>query len=243
VAGLFPKWMNALPTVAAATALGGVTAVVVGGWYYLTPDFFEVGYMPEQPGGGFNHQIHVGQLGMDCRYCHTHVEESYHSNVPTVSTCMGCHSENKLAKLGPVEDNSVHRQKTNFIREAYASNESIEWRRIHYVPDYAHFPHAVHVHAGISCYSCHGSIPGMPVVYQAESLSMGWCLDCHREPEQHLGPQDKVTDLMWWEENWASKPVDQRSYTDPVTGEVFTPQKLLQQLTDAPPQHCAACHY
>ncbi len=228
--GLFPKWMNAIPTLGALAGAGGLVSVVGGGWYWLTPDFWEVGYMPEQPGSGFNHQIHAGKLGLDCRYCHTHVEESSFANVPSVSTCIGCHSEGKL-------DSLVDPKKVEFVRAAYAEDSSIEWRKIHVVPDYAHFPHHVHVAAGVSCFSCHGQIRGMPVVFQAESLAMGWCLDCHRNPEQNLVPPEKVTDLIWVEQEWFSKPVEERAHQG------LTPSQLVESLERNPPQHCAACHY
>ncbi|MEM7622338.1 MAG: cytochrome c3 family protein [Planctomycetota bacterium] len=238
MAGLFPSWMNALPTVGAIAAGGGGLVAVSGTWYWATPDFFEVGYMPEQPGSGFNHQLHAGELGIDCRYCHTHVEESSHSNVPSVSTCYGCHSPEKLkVSVGDGVAAGLHNQKVAFIRDAYASDEPIEWKRIHLVPDYAHFPHHVHVKAGVSCYSCHGQIIGMPVVYQAESLSMGWCLDCHRNPEAHLVPPDQVTNLLWVENEWFTQPESERQHNG------LTPEALVAQLRDTPPQHCAACHY
>lgn len=241
MSSLFPKWMNAIPTLGALAGAGGLISVVAGGWYWLTPDFFEVGYMPQQPGGGFNHQIHAGTLGIDCRYCHTHVEESAHANVPSVSVCYGCHSEGKINTVAP--------EKVQFIRTAYAEDSTIEWRNVHVVPDYAHFPHHVHVAAGVSCYSCHGQIRGMPVVFQAESLSMGWCLDCHRDSSttarggnregtgSNLVPPEKVTDLIWVEQEWMSKPLEERNYNGQ------TPQTLLESLERNPPQHCAACHY
>ena len=222
--------MNVLPTAGAVAGGVGFLTVVVGTWYYATPDFFEVGYMPQQPGEGFNHQLHAGQLGIDCRYCHTNVEKSPHSNVPAVSTCMGCHTEQRLSNW------ELH--KVEWVRTAYAEDESIPWRRVHKLPDYVRkFPHHVHVNAGISCYSCHGQIMGMPEVYQAHSLSMGWCLDCHREPEAHMVPKDQVTDLAWVEREWMSVPVSERSY------EGVTPERLLSSLRDAPPQNCGACHH
>ncbi len=231
MAGLFPKWMNALPTLGALAGVGGLVSVVAGGWYWLTPDFWEVGFMPAQPGSGFNHQIHAGTLGIDCRYCHTHVEDSKHSNVPSVATCWGCHSEGKISA------DRVPDAKVQFIRTAYASGETIPWENIHVVPDYANFPHHVHVAAGVSCYSCHGQIRGMPVVYQAESLAMGWCLDCHRNPEENLVPPEMVTDLIWAEQEWFSKPVGERVHNGQ------TPEMLVKELRENPPQHCAACHY
>ena len=235
MANLFPKWMNLLPTVGALAAGGGVTTAVAGTWYWATPDFWEVGYMPEQPGSGFNHQIHAGKLGMDCRYCHTNVEKSPHANVPTVRTCMGCHSENKLGNLfDPVE-------RVDFVRDAYAADESIPWRKIHHLPGYVgQFPHHMHVAAGVSCYSCHGQITAMPVVAQQESLGMGWCLDCHRNPEEAIVPPDKVTDLAWVEEHLKARAAG-------VEGIPTEAQAILDRVTssvnEGGPQNCGACHH
>lgn len=223
--------MNALPTVGAIVALGGFVSVVGAVTYYFTPKFWEVGYMPEQPSTGFNHRIHAGKLGMDCRYCHSNVETSKIANVPTVSVCYGCHQQ------GHVSDDIVAPEKVAFVREAHAGDASIPWLNVHVLPDYVQFPHHVHVKAGVSCYSCHGQIMGMPVVYQAEPLSMKWCLDCHRDPGQSLVPPEKVTDLAWVEQEWLSRPVGERAHAG------LTPELLLQTLERDPPEHCAACHY
>lgn len=229
MSALFPKWMNVLPTVAALGAVGGLVTAVVGTWYYATPDFFKVGYMPKQPFAGFNHQIHAGKLGMDCRYCHTKVEKSYEANIPNVATCYGCHAENRLAAW-PTQD-------VKWVREAYAKDESIPWRRVHKVPDYVHnFPHHAHINAGISCYSCHGQITGMPVVFQAEGMGMKWCLDCHRAPEKHIVPRDKVTQLQWVEQHLADRAAGK---SDPSVNV----DSLLTHLSEHPPENCGACHY
>lgn len=231
---LFPKWTNFLPTVAALGAVGGLVTAVAGAWYYLTPDFYKVGYMPTQPGGGFNHQLHAGKLGMDCRYCHTKVEKSYEANIPNVATCYGCHSDNKLALLSTSE---THKTRTAFIREAYAKDESIPWRRVHKVPDYVHnFPHHAHLNAGISCYSCHGQITAMPVVYQAKGLGMGFCLECHRNPEKYVVPKDKLTQLQWVEANLTQR-------AEGVKDPAVNVDALLSNLEKRPPQNCGACHY
>jgi hypothetical protein len=233
VSVLFPKWTNVLPTVFAVGALGGAVAAIGGFWYYATPKFWRVGYMPTQPGGGFNHQLHVGKLGMDCRYCHTKVEKSYEANIPNVATCYGCHSDGKLSKL---TEDPVHKEKTEFIRTAYAQDASIPWRRVHKVPDYVHnFPHHVHVNAGISCYSCHGRIDTMPVVFHAESLSMSWCLDCHRAPEDKVIPKDKITNLAW-----VQNELKERKAGKAMSVEA---QQVLDALQKAPPENCGACHY
>lgn len=219
--------MNMLPTVGALGAFGGLLAVTWGTWYYATPDFFEVGYMPTQPGGGFNHQLHAGELGIDCRYCHHDIERSPEANIPPVSTCIGCHQENKLAGW---EGHNV-----TFIREAYAADESVEWRRVHKLPDYVrNFPHHVHIKSGVSCYSCHGQIMGMPVVYQAEGLGMGWCLDCHRNYEENLVPPDMVTDLDAVEQEMAARARGESS---------MDLEALAASIRRDPPQTCGACHH
>ncbi|VAX42128.1 Molybdopterin oxidoreductase subunit, predicted; chaperone protein HtpG [hydrothermal vent metagenome] len=227
---IFPKWMNALPTLGALGAVGGAVVVVLGGWYWATPDFFEVGYSPVQPGSGFNHQVHVGKLGMDCRYCHTNVEESPEANIPPVSTCNSCHGENRVSPAISTASDA----KVLFIREAYAEDKSIEWRRVHKLPDYVrNFPHDVHVTAGVSCFSCHGQVMAMPQVYQKEGLGMGWCLDCHRHPEKALVPPDKVTDLLW-----VQGELEARAKGEGTTNT----EALRSQLWDSPPQTCGACH-
>lgn len=235
---LFPKWMNAFPTIAALAGVGGLTTAVAGFWYYATPKFWEVGYMPAQPGAGFNHQIHAGRLGMDCRYCHSNVERSAEANIPSASVCFGCHAEARLAKLAQSE---VHRERTGFVREAYAGDASIPWTRVHKLPDYVrNFPHDVHVSAGVSCFSCHGQILSMPVVFQSQSISMSWCLDCHRSvrerPEEVLVPRDKVTNLVWVEEHLKQARQDPGKHRPAA-------RLILESLKDAPPENCGACHY
>lgn len=237
---MFPRWMNQLPPVLFGGALSTLVVVIAFVWYYFTPKFWVVGYMPTQPGGGFSHEIHVGMLGMDCRYCHTHVETSYHANVPDVSTCMNCHADGRLnaditARIDP---------KIQFVRDAYAADASIEWRRVHKVPDYARFPHHVHVNAGISCYSCHGQIGRMEVVHQAEPMSMGWCLDCHRggvvdnlvDAHGVLGEPQPVTHLFDVEELLLDK-AQQAERGRRLLGNLQ--EKGLHLL----PENCGACHY
>lgn len=211
----------------AAGFVCSATLVVGAAWYYFTPKYWAVGYMPTQPDGGFNHQIHAGRLGLDCRYCHTKVEESSEANIPNVATCYGCHAEDRLK----VYNDEKHKQKTEFIRLAYAADEAPLWRRVHKVPDYVrNFPHNTHLNAGISCISCHGNIARMPVVYQHEPLSMSWCLDCHRNPEEHLVPKDKITRLFEVEAMTPEQKLTQ--------GAKFYEERRL-----AAPENCGACHY
>lgn len=229
---IFGKWMNVLPTAGAFGAVGGLCTVVAGFWYYATPSFFAVGYMPKQPGGGFNHQLHAGKLGMDCRYCHTKVEVSAEANIPNVATCNGCHAE------GHVQLTDIQQEKTKFIRDAFAADQPIEWRRVHKLPDYVrNFPHDVHVNAGVSCFSCHGQMASQPEVWQQHSMSMGWCLTCHREtpdtPEKNLVPRDKVTDLIWVEQHLKSG----------ASAAGFDARQVFESLKMSPPTNCGACHY
>lgn len=122
-----------------------------------------------------------------------------------------------------------------FVRDAYHEDRSIEWRRIHKLPDYVrNFPHHVHIKAGVSCYSCHGQILGMPVVFQSQPLSMGWCLACHADPEPHLVPPEKVTQLVW---------VEQEMNTRRRGGSTVDTATLLEAIHRAPPDECGACHH
>jgi hypothetical protein len=228
--------MNTLPSVGALGAVGGLCAVVGGFWYWATPKFFEVGYMPIQPGGGFNHQLHAGKLGLDCRYCHTKIEKSPEANIPNVATCYGCHAD------GHVQLPDAQMERTKFIRDAYAADESIPWRRVHKLPDYVrNFPHNVHINAGVSCFLCHGQITSFPEVFQRQPLSMGWCLECHRSapdaPETKLVPKEKVTDLYWVESHF--KGDDKNA--PPVAG--FDARAVAKSLNLSPPTNCGACHY
>ncbi|WP_244420459.1 cytochrome c3 family protein [Isosphaera pallida] len=203
-----------------AAALVGLilTALSVVGftYYYAMPSYTRVGYAPTQP-VAFSHKIHAGQLGMDCRYCHTHVEESPHSNVPTSQVCQSCHTQIKANSPLLAE-----------VRQSWATGEAIEWERIHKVPEYVYFNHSIHVKRGVSCVSCHGKINEMTVVYHDQPLSMGWCLECHRNPENHLRPVGEVYNLDWV----------------PPTGE--TQQNIGKELAELArinaPQHCGGCH-
>jgi hypothetical protein len=140
----------------------------------------------------FSHQHHNGVLGIDCRYCHTAVEHSSFAGIPPTKTCMNCHSQIWVGSkmLEPV-------------RESYASGESLHWRRVYNLPGFVYFDHSIHVQKGIGCASCHGRVDQMPFTYQAPSLLMEWCLDCHRRPEQRIRPREEVFNMKY------SEPPDQ----------------------------------
>lgn len=161
--------------------MGGIVSFAV--YYYFGPAYARVGYQPVQP-VSFSHAIHADQLGLDCRYCHDGVEESWFSNIPSSSTCMNCHSQ--ILPESP---------KLELVRDSYATGKPIEWVQIHKTPDYVYFNHAVHVNRGVSCVHCHGEVHKMDEVKHAKSFSMGFCLDCHRAPEEKLRDPKDVYNL------------------------------------------------
>jgi hypothetical protein len=185
MSAIFPKWTNRLPVMIITGALLVGTAVTAGVWYYFTPKYTRVGYQPVQP-VPFSHATHAGQLGIDCRYCHTGVEKSWFSNIPASSTCMNCHTI--VLKDDP---------RLALVRESAASGRPIPWVQIHKLPDFAYFNHSVHVNRGVSCVECHGRVDKMDEVYHAQPFGMSFCLECHRHPELKLRDPDKITDLAW----------------------------------------------
>ncbi len=182
MAQLFPKWMNRVPGFLVLGALGGALATPLLGWYFLSPSFTDVGYQPEQP-IPFSHRLHVGELKVDCRYCHRSVEVSAVASLPSTQTCLNCHRllGNSVASLQP-------------LFESEELNVALRWIRIHKTPEYAYFDHSLHLAGGIGCVSCHGNLGEMDRVHQAKPLSMGWCLDCHRHPEKNVRPPEMLTD-------------------------------------------------
>ncbi len=180
---IFPKWTNRLPLKIAIGALLIGGAVSAGVNYYFTPKYTRVGYQPIQP-VSFSHEIHAGQLGMDCRYCHDGVEKSWYSNVPTASVCMNCH--NQVLKDSP---------KLELVRESALSGKPIPWVQIHKTPDYVYFNHAVHVNRGVSCVKCHGQVNHMDEVRHEKPFSMSFCLECHRDPAKHIRDPKDVYNL------------------------------------------------
>ena len=221
MSAIFPKWTNRLPLM---IIIGGglmATAVTAGVWYYFTPKYFRVGYQPIQP-VSFSHNIHAGQLGIDCRYCHSAVEKSWFSNIPSSSTCMNCH--NQVLKDDP---------RLALVRESAASGKPIPWVQIHRVPDFVYFNHSVHVTRGISCVECHGRIDKMDEVYHAKPLSMSFCLDCHRDPAAKVRPLDKITDLSWTPSADPAVALEKQK----AFGEKFVHDFRVESL-----QNCSACH-
>lgn len=134
----------------------------------------------------FSHEHHVGKIGLDCRYCHQGVETSASAGLPATEVCMTCHSQlfTDAKMLAPV-------------RQSLATGIPIQWQRVHNLPDYVYFNHAVHINNGVGCESCHGRVDQMPLTWQQQPLTMQWCLGCHRDPGPNLRPQSDIFTMGW----------------------------------------------
>lgn len=193
---------------------------ILGGLLWTTlaaarsPWVTQAGVAREQP-IPFSHQHHVGGMGLDCRYCHTTVESSAYAGIPPTKTCMNCHSQvwSDSATLEPV-------------RESFRSGRSIEWVRVHDLPDFVYFDHSAHVNKGVGCTTCHGAVDKMPLMMQEASLQMEWCLGCHRAPERFLRPKEEVFSVAW------QPPADQ----------LEAGRKLAQRYGVHPRTSCSTCH-
>jgi len=174
----------------------------------------QAGVAREQP-VQFSHAHHVGDDGIDCRYCHTSVEASAFANIPPTKTCMNCHSQiwNTSPTLEPV-------------RESFRSDRSIAWTRVHDLPDFVYFDHSIHVNKGVGCETCHGRVDKMPLTWQRASLQMEWCLDCHRHPERYVRPREAVFEMGY------EPPADQETL-----GPRLVKEYKIQSLTS-----CSTCH-
>ena len=190
-------------------ALGWVLAVWSRSSYATNADVVRVQPVP------FSHEHHVRGLGIDCRYCHTSVEDSAFAGIPPTKTCMNCHSQIWLgsAMLEPV-------------RESYRTGKSIEWERVHRLADFVYFDHSIHVQKGVGCATCHGPVERMPLMWQHGSLLMEWCLDCHRQPERYVRPRGEVFNMDW------QPPSDQLN-----KGREFVERYHIRSLTS-----CSTCH-
>jgi hypothetical protein len=201
----------------ALSALAGLAVLGLGWWFFFPRTNYarHVGWQVEQlvP---FSHEHHVAGLGIDCRFCHTSVEVSSTAGLPPTYTCMTCHSQiwTNAEMLAP-------------IRHSLAENKPMVWNRVNDLPDYVYFNHSIHIAKGVGCSSCHGPVDRMPLTYKAKTLTMGFCLECHRDPGPNLRPRDQIYNTEW-----------QRSESTP------SPEALMAEyhiggrdLTD-----CSICH-
>ncbi len=213
---IFPRWVDHLNRLVILLIAGGGIYAIVLILYATSPQATTVGYQPAQP-VPYSHQLHTGELGMDCRYCHQGVETGAKALIPPTQTCMNCHLKiwPDSPKLAPV-------------RESYATGKPVEWIRIHDLPDFVYFDHSAHVNNGIGCATCHGRVDKMDEtgVFQALPLNMGWCLDCHRQPEKFLRPKEFITVMDW----------------QPSEDQLELGQRLRKEYNVNPSTDCSTCH-
>jgi hypothetical protein len=183
---VFPRSANAI---ARMSLIGLLSVVALVAWIVFTlmrsswvtkqDEFVE---QPIQ----FSHAHHVGGEGIDCRYCHTSVEKSSFAGIPPTKTCMNCHSV--LFSDAPILEP---------VRASFRDDKPLTWIRVNDLPDFVYFNHQIHVKQGVGCATCHGPVDKMPLMYQARSLQMEWCLDCHRAPEKYLRPRSEITNMAY----------------------------------------------
>jgi hypothetical protein len=210
-------------TISKVTIFGFILFLAALGWLValLTRSAYATGVevAVDQP-VPFSHQHHVGGLGIDCRYCHTSVEDSSFAGIPPTKTCMNCHSQiwANNSTLKPV-------------RESYRDNRSIAWNRVHNLADFVYFNHGIHVHKGIGCSTCHGRVDQMPLTWKANTLYMEWCLDCHRHPEGQVRPREEIFNMEW------VPPPDQVERGWKLLESYKIDGRTIKRLTD-----CSTCH-
>jgi Cytochrome c7 and related cytochrome c len=212
---IFHPSTNTISKVSIFGALFIIAAIIwVAYGINSSPYVNQAGVAREQP-VQFSHAHHVGGIGIDCRYCHTSVEDSAFAGIPPTKTCMNCHSQIWLntSYLEPV-------------RESFRTGKSLEWTRVNDLPDFAYFNHSIHISKGIGCDTCHGKVNKMPLMWQQSSLQMEWCLNCHRHPEKYVRPRDQVFDMDY------EPPANQTEL-----GIKLVKEYKIQRLTN-----CTTCH-
>jgi hypothetical protein len=186
MAQVFDRSSNALARM--SLVLTGLIVIALGvalDQLQRSPWVTKQGQRPDQP-IPFSHKHHVEGLGLQCQYCHTQVEKAAYAGIPPTKTCINCHAQiwTNAQLLEPV-------------RQSWATGASIQWIRVHDLPDFVYFSHDIHVNKGIGCASCHGRVDEMPLMYQQNTLQMEWCLNCHRNPAVNLRPTSEIYNMAW----------------------------------------------
>ncbi|MCA9673779.1 MAG: cytochrome c3 family protein [Kofleriaceae bacterium] len=209
---IFPEWTQTLKKATRLLILGApVYLVLLIAFGVSDGKAIRIGYQPDQP-VPYSHALHAGELGIDCRYCHSTVERAAKAAIPPAATCMNCH-----ASVRPESPLLLP------VREAFAGVAPVRWVRVHDLPDYVYFNHSAHVTRGVGCEQCHGRIDRMVKVSQEAPLTMGWCLDCHRNPAPRLRRPEFVTVMGY----------------KPAPGEGA---QVMKELNLNPPTNCSTCH-
>lgn len=175
--------LSKVSIIVGALLAGGALALLLG--LARSPYVNMVGVSREQP-VPFSHKHHINGLGIDCRYCHVSVEDAAFAGIPSVKTCMTCHSQ--IWTEAPILEP---------IRASYRTDEPIKWLRVHDLPDFVYFNHSIHVRKGVGCESCHGRVDQMPLMMKQYSLDMQWCIQCHKQPEKFIRPREAVYQMGW----------------------------------------------
>jgi hypothetical protein len=185
MAQIFHPSINVIAKLSIVGVALAVPLIGVAGYAFNMSYSAEVRQPKEQP-VEFSHKHHVGDDGIDCRYCHTSVDKDAFAGLPDTHTCMSCHSQiwTDSPLLEPV-------------RESYRTGKPLRWTRVHDLPDFVYFNHSIHIKKGIGCYSCHGRVDEMPMMWKENTLTMDWCIDCHRHPEKNIRPREEVFNVAW----------------------------------------------
>jgi len=216
---IFPQWTQTLKKWVSLLAIGAPVYLVALVWSCAqNPNTLRIGYQPDQP-VPYSHALHAGELGLDCRYCHSTVERGPKAAVPVAAFCMNCHTQvwKDSPKLLPV-------------RQAFYEDKPLRWVRVHDLPDYVYFNHSAHVTRGVGCETCHGRIDQMVQVYQHAPLTMQWCIDCHRNPTSILRDPKNVTVMGYDDPN-------HEPHRQPGEGE-----RIRKEYKINPPTSCSTCH-
>lgn len=186
MAALFPRAINSWLRLVLAAAVIGAIAIPAALWAWVRTPYVTGQFAPLEQPVEFDHRHHVQDDGIDCRYCHAGAERGALAGVPDTAVCLNCHSQ--------IWTSSPHLQ---LVWNSFVQDVPIRWRRVHRLPDFVFFNHAAHVRHGVGCETCHGRVDRMARVYQVAPLTMGWCLDCHRNPAAHLRPAREITTMGW----------------------------------------------
>jgi len=181
---LFPPRSNTfskLSILVAVILLAGIAGGVV--WYTHSPAFTKVGVEVSQP-VAFPHNFHINGLGLDCRYCHTGVDQSSFADIPPAETCMSCHSQ--VATDSPM---------LQPVRDSFTNGTPIHWNRVNNLPDYVYFDHQIHVTKGVGCETCHGRVDQMTTAVREKYFYMSTCMECHADPAKFIRPIENVTEM------------------------------------------------
>ena len=218
--------MNTVSRVALAAAVmtGGAVPVLA---YVInkSPNETLVRVVRDQP-VPFSHEHHSRGLGIDCRYCHTSVEVSANAGMPPTYTCMSCHSQ--IWKNAPMLEP---------VRASLREEKGIPWNKVHQLPDFVYFNHGIHVQKGVGCTECHGRIDHMPLAWKEKPLTMEWCLDCHRNPQQFVRPKSEVFNMDYMVSDQILKEYGVKDKTE-LGNKLVTDYKIEVGRLD----NCSICH-